>query len=239
MKRVLACIIIYFSYMLPAISQEMSGYVSGLYNRFSLENIEISDLSEDPLRMNSAVLFTTLIHTHELEIHRMRGAIHNVVYTGPEGHKEAVFEFDIDENDMPIEGTSRPVTDCFNQASYNYYSPREFPYAHFTADILPWLEMGNCRNDPTSISERIEAYMLDFNRGMDILINSSSGYYAPNFIDDKNDSQLEGLSFLLKALELGGLNIIELSPSNFRNREFRTNLSEALEAGLKEMLVEA
>lgn len=239
MRRVLIFVIAYFAYVLPAASQDMSNFVSGLNSKFELESIKISDLSKVPMRKHSAVIFTILLHTHELEIHRMRGAIHNVVYTGPEGHKEAVFEFDLDENGMPIEETSRPVTDCFNEASYNYYHPSEFPYAHFTADILPWLEMGNCRNDPTSISERIEAYILDFNRGMESIINTSSGYYAPKFIDGKNDSQLEGLSFLLKALELGGFNMDDLSPSNLRSKEYRTALSESLKAGLKEILVEA
>lgn len=222
------------------IPEDRFDFISELKPRFGLMNIEIDNLYENPIRTEAALIFTILLHTYEGDIHRMRGAIHNQIIFDDYGH-EAVFEFELDENGLPIEGTSSEltITNCMNMANYNYFHQKEYPLAHFAVDILPWLLEGNCGNDPTSIAERIDAYVLDFQRGMESIIKTESGYYHPKFIDGINNGQLEALSFLIKALELGGFNRNELTLSNFGNENVRLMLRTALEIGLKEMLVEA
>lgn len=243
MRRVLVCVISIFfgvsSVNALDIPKDGLDIFSNMNSKFELKAIEISDLSKDPVRSEVAVLFTILLHTKEIDIHRMRGAVHNVVYSDQEGH-EAVFEFDLDENGLPIEGTSREITinNCMNMANFNYYLPSEYPFGHFAADILPWLLKGNCPNDPTLISERIDAYILDFESGMTSIITTQSSLYHPKFHEGKNNMQLEAFSLLLKALELGGFNINELTPTDFKDEKVRLEIAKTLSNGLKVMLVE-
>lgn len=85
----------------------------------------------------------------------MRGAKANEVYLGPDGHSEAVYD-----------AAGDLVRDPVNQGSYNYAHPVAQPLRHFVADILPWLRWGNASDDPTSVKERTDAYLMDLQDGL-------------------------------------------------------------------------
>ena len=100
------------------------------------------------------LMYFVLKNTSEINIHQMRGAIGNVVYISNDGHKEAVYD-----------SAKNIVTDPVNKGSYNYSNPIKDPYGHFFKDIFPWLILGNTRDDPTTISERLSAYNKDLKIG--------------------------------------------------------------------------
>ncbi len=110
----------------------------------------------------SAIHFI-LKNTRENNIHKMRGETKNVVYVKTQkdehGYSEAVF----DEN-------KQLVTNSYNQGSFNYYLFEIEPIKHFGYDMLPWLEWGNTKDDPTIFNERLFYYTLDLNLGIQAYI---------------------------------------------------------------------
>lgn len=96
-----------------------------------------------------------LRNTNEIASNNMLGAVGNQAYVGEHGHKEAVFDT-----------AGKLVEDCVKMGSYNYYNQRTSPYSHFFVDSLPWIILGNYRNDPTTFAERLMAYLVDFRAGI-------------------------------------------------------------------------
>ena len=101
-----------------------------------------------------ALIINILSKTPELNIHRMNGQEGNIVLIHKDG-KEHVY----DEN-------KNIVKDPTNRGSYNYYNAIEEPLAHFAKDTHPWLILGNARNDPSSLEERLTAYLKDLKIGI-------------------------------------------------------------------------
>ncbi len=111
----------------------------------------------EPLSPSQKIaLYSVLSHTMEVNIHQMRGGEANKVYLHSDGHREAVYD---------AEGIL--VQDGFNDGSYNYAHPVKDAFGHFEKDISPWIVWGTSPSDPTSQSERISAYILDFQNGLD------------------------------------------------------------------------
>jgi hypothetical protein len=100
------------------------------------------------------IIHLMLSQTGEHYSHNMRGAIGNKVYVNEDG-REAVFDAD-----------GEPVQDGINDASYNFFHHEKNPFEHYVFDIEPWIKVGNSANDPTSIDERIYAYMGDLEGGV-------------------------------------------------------------------------
>lgn len=125
------------------------------------------DKTYQPSEYELSVIHFILRNTPEVNIHRMRGETKNVVYVikkkNKHGYSEAVF----DEN-------KQPVTNSYNQASFNFYLYETEPIKHFGYDMLPWLEWGNTRDDPTSFKERLFYYTLDLNIGIQSYIFKGS-----------------------------------------------------------------
>lgn len=99
------------------------------------------------------LFYLVLQNTPEHHTHNFNSG-NNKVYLSFGGHSETVY----DKN-------GNLVTDCDNMGSFNYFHPYEQPIAHFKADILPWLKMGNCENDPTTVEGRVNAYGADLEIG--------------------------------------------------------------------------
>jgi TPR repeat protein len=108
------------------------------------------------------ILHRILANTPETSQHNMNGVSGNVVYVDEEGHKEAVY----DVNGLLVE-------DLANQGSYNYFSRRTQPLRHFVADTLPWIVWGNAEDDPTTVKERISAFLEDFRYGVSVEFSSN------------------------------------------------------------------
>lgn len=114
-----------------------------------------------------SVVHFILKNTYEDNIHKMRGESKNAVYVkktkDEHGYSEAVF------NEQ-----GQPVTNSYNQASFNYFLYETEPIKHFGYDMLPWLEKGNTRDDPTSFKERMYYYSLDLSIGIQSYIFDGS-----------------------------------------------------------------
>jgi hypothetical protein len=97
----------------------------------------------------------------------MRGETGNTVYINKERNQHGYSEGVYDKN-------GKLVTNSYNQPSFNYYLYETQPIKHFGYDILPWLILGNTRDDPTSFNERLFHYTLDLNIGIQTYIFDGS-----------------------------------------------------------------
>lgn len=114
-----------------------------------------SNASDEKLTAEQKLIIHLMLsQTSEVYIHNMRGVIRNKVYVSEDGG-EAVFD-----------ANGKHVKDGFNDASYNYEHSVKNPFGHYEKDIEPWIVLGNTRHDPTSIEERIYAYMGDLEGGI-------------------------------------------------------------------------
>ena len=66
------------------------------------------------------------------------------------------------------------ITECINAGSFNFFPAKTSPIAHFTVDIMPWIQSGNCENDPSTQAERIEAYIQDLSLGFQSQLNTET-----------------------------------------------------------------
>lgn len=71
----------------------------------------------------------------------------NKKFVSPDG-SEAVYDF-----------RGRLVTDPVNQGTYNYINPGDLTESagHFIVDMVPYFFLGNSRDDPTWMHERVFA----------------------------------------------------------------------------------
>ena len=212
-----------------------ASFIKGISKELDLEKYSKKSLKDPGVKAFSAFIFTVLSNTQELRIHQMNGEVYNEVYIRDEG-QEAVFTFERAENGEKIDGTGKLVTDCLNQGSFNYYHPYKFPLGHFAADILPWLVWGNCKEDPSTLNQRIEAYMTDFREGHALALYRKEGFYLPNNFKYKDTGQSETIGFFAKALEKSGFDFSAYFPGEFTSPEKQEEFFNALESGIKELL---
>lgn len=154
-----------------------------------VENIKTQHLGEAILTYN------LLFNTSEVRIHQLRGAIGNQVYLHKDGHMEVVFD---------SEGNL--VKDGINDGSYNYAHPTKDPIMHFVLDILPWLILGNSRRDPTTLTERLEAYIKDLESG---LVSMRESEIRNLDIEGLKDFELKAIGVFLNAIGTAGFNKID------------------------------
>ncbi len=162
-----------------------------------------------------ALIIDILSKTPELNIHRMNGQEGNTVFVNIDG-REAVYDIQ-----------KKLVTDPTNKGSYNYYNAVKEPLAHFAKDTHSWLVLGNARNDPSSLDERLTAYLKDLKIG----ILSS---YKEHSIDSMN-STVSYNSRTEKDVVLLFLNIISKS-GNYSLFELYKNPSSMNELKIDQFL---
>ena len=214
------------------------GFLKGLSSDLGLPKLNKKSIKNEEIKSNTAFIYTVLVNTRELRIHQMNGAVNNRVYVHDDG-REAVFVSDVDENGNDIDGTSKLVKGCLNRGAFNYYHYSDQPLGHFSGDIFPWLVLGNCKNDPSSLNQRIEAYMLDFRDGFRRAINSNEGYYLPKRFKFKKTGQSEAVGLFFKSLESQGFKLESFVPSHLHDLERQDEFFKALEKGMKELLKNA
>ncbi len=204
----------------------VSRFAKSARKEFKLQKYGKKTLKDNSFKAKVATIFTVLANTQELKIHQMNGATGNQVFIHQESGAELVFdEF------------GNKVEDCENKGSGNYYHPLKFPLGHFIADILPWLMLGNCREDSTTIEQRIEAYMADLADGLDQAVFSGEGFYLPGGFNFKGYGQDETVSFFLKAIETSNFNLDSFVPNNINDSKLKEDFIKALEYGFKEILL--
>jgi len=226
MRTILGVLIFFLS--LNVYSERMGGFPKEISKKLDLKSLEEKHLNDIELKAQAATIFTVLAHTQELRIHQMNGAEGNQVFLHKDGHKEAVYD-----------NSGNLVKDCLNQGSYNYHHPYKFPLAHFTADIMPWLIYGNCRNDPSTREQRISAYVSDLRLGFEQVLKNNQGYYLPEKFNFQGYGQSVAVSFYLNALSKAGFDFKSFVPKNINNKEQQVQFFKALENGFSIMLKSA
>ena len=226
MKK-LIIIILCFS-AINVFARNMDGFPKQISKKLNLSKLKSKHLKNAELKAQAATIFTILAFTQELNIHQMNGESENKVFLHMDGHKEAVYD-----------GEGKLVKDCINQGSYNYYHPYQYPLGHFTADILPWLIWGNCREDKSNKNQRIEAYMADLKVGFQQVLNNNQAFFLPENFKFKGYGQSVAISFYLKVLETSEFEFSAFVPENIQNKKQQELFFKALENGFKQLLKNA
>lgn len=152
--------------------------------RSALKKVSDGSVDKDLI----GAVFLVLSHTSETESHRMRGASGNRLYLSPDGKQEAVYDSD-----------GKLVRDGFNDGTYNYFHPSKEPLGHFFFDITPWLLLGQSTKDPTSKTERVEAWCADLCSGI-IRARRSDGEFSGDttrFLTQKGGKETLALFVLI------------------------------------------
>ena len=108
--------------------------------------LDINTEEEIPDR-NLSIIYFILDNTQEQHIHCMRGEEQNQVFVHNDG---TVVVFDKNHHQ---------VTN-YNRGTIRI-ARKDDPLGHFILDTQPWINFGVDSNDPTSIEERLEAYLKD------------------------------------------------------------------------------
>lgn len=128
--------------------------------------------------------------TTENHTHNMNGATGNVVMVKPDGKGLAELVFDDDGN---------RVDDCANMGSYNMFDYSKRPLMHFISDMLPWMMWGNCREDPTTAPQRVEAYLKDLKVGVSRI--EEAGGYTPEIWKTLSEGQRNVVMFFIEVMD--------------------------------------
>ena len=147
-----------------------------------------------------AIVYSALMYTQEKHAHQLHGEIGNVVYLHKDGLQEQVINFPVDKNGNVIEDKSKAkmVTDCLNKGSPNYAHPRNKPLDHFALDTAPWIMYGNCKEDPSTKKERLDAFIQDFSDGLGRVISQNNGLLLPD--KPLSESQEKTILFFIKVM---------------------------------------
>jgi len=226
MNKLVVVLLVLLSISVEA--DDMKAFAKEAKNTFGLEKYKSKHLKNSEFKAAVATIYTILGNTQEFRIHQLNGEIENRTFLHKDGHREVVFNKD---------GTA--VEGCPNKATYNYYHPYESPLGHFTADILPWLMWGSCRDDSSTIDQRLEAYMIDFRDGFERNNQAGNGFYLPSKFKFKKYGQSESVSFFLKALDEANYNINDFVPKNINNKDEQEIFFKSLEGGIKKLLEKA
>lgn len=213
----------------------MDNYHKSIEKQVSLSPITMSSLQDERFNAKIAFLYHVLANTHEVHIHQMNGEIHNEVYLAKDGHGEVVIRFQTDKDGNRIDGTGTTLTDHPNQGSYNYFHPENDPLRHFTYDSLPWLDWGAIRNDPTTVEQRVHAYILDLSAGLDAAYANRSSIKLPIEFTLAENGKSQAIAFLLSAMDVGGVDLEIFTNINVTGKE-RQEFLDGLERGIITLL---
>ena len=165
----------------------MENYPKYVEERFALTRLGNSILNSPENRKEVEFIYRMLANTSEKHMHRMNGALENKVYLHKEGHEEAVYD-----------GKGELIEDCANMGSFNYHHPYKAPLKHFTFDSLPWMEWGNCKEDPTTREQRVEAYLKDLREGIEKTLTENKSFDKLSVAEFDSDGEQQAVWFFLK-----------------------------------------
>ena len=201
-----------------------------------LETYPADQLQDRQFKGNAAFFFTVLTNQYEVHVHQLGGAIGNQTVVEEDGHNEAVYAFEVDKDGNPIGENGTLVEDCLNRGNFNYFHPQDRPMAHFAADMLPWIILGNCEDDPSSINERIEAYVRDHREAFKRAIEAGDGFYLPPNFNMRGEGQSYTYSLFTRALRFAEFDLDAFIPEQAHMPEMQEKYFAALELGLKRAL---
>ena len=212
-------------------------FASAMNGKYGLNQYNHTSLSNLELKTKAAFIYTLLANTSELRTHQFNGEIHNEVWlskkpTKSGGYAEGVFHFEHDESGNKIDGTGTLVKTCENMGSYNYKHPAKKPLGHFALDTLPWIELGNCREDTTTKHQRIIAYVQDIEIALERIVESKQAYVIPINFNFSETGQSETVAFYIKLLELNEFDLYSFIMSGQSIKQERVKFYSFLKQGL-------
>ena len=151
MRKIFSFLIVFF-FSVSAISAQQT---SRIVYFAQLIGLKIDTEQEIPDR-NLSIIYFILDNIQEYHIHCMRGENYNQVYIHTDGR---VLVFDRNHHE---------VTN-FNRGSVRIARKND-PLGHYILDTLSWLNFGVDFNDPTTIEERLEAYLQDMQNAIFVFL---------------------------------------------------------------------
>lgn len=233
-------IIIIFILCLVSCATGPDQFANSMTSDYELKEYSGADLENREFKEKVAFIYTLLANTQELRIHQFNGASDNEVYVKSEmvngGYPEMVVRFERDANGNKIDGTGKHITDCENMGSFNYKHPEREPLGHFSQDMLPWIKWGNCREDSTTLEQRISAYTADIELSLERLVAVNSPYYLPSGFEFRHNYQTETIAFFFGALERSGFDLYGFINGDTASTESRKEFYKALENGINSLV---
>jgi len=183
--------------LLAQTQQQMKKFVNNSIKQFKLQEVVKKIQTNKISTEQQWLIFNILKHTHEIYIHRQRGALDNQIFLHKDGHREAVYNKE-----------RKLVKDGINDASYNYAHPEKESLRHFTFGIHPWIVYGASKKDSTSPPERLHAYVADLANGMRRAIQAKKSWQAEAKPLWKHYGQPQALAIFLEVIKQGKAEII-------------------------------
>ena len=151
MRKFFSLFIIFFISVSSISAQQMSRVVYYA----NLIGLNFDTKEEIPQRELSIIYFI-LDNIQEYHIHCMRGEDQNQVFVHTDGRV------------LVLDKHNNPVTN-FNRGSIRIAQKND-PIGHYILDTLSWLSFGVDSNDPTTIEERLDAYLKDMQNAIFIFL---------------------------------------------------------------------
>jgi len=170
--------------------------------------------------MKLAFVHTVLVQTRKNHSHRLNGAIGNRYFLRTSDGAEAVFN----------EG-GELVTSCANRITPNKAHPVERPMAHFSLDILPWMEWGNCGNQATSAAHRVAGFINDIRESLEFTVDSEGGFYLPSHPNLSEENFAAFFLFVTQA-ERAGFDVETFMKYDIVEERYRERYLRILESTL-------
>ena len=114
------------------------------------------DIKEEIPERELSIIYFIMDNTEEYHIHCMRGEDQNQVFVHNDGTVVVV-----DKNHHQVTNYNRGTIRIARKSD---------PIGHFILDTLPWLNFGVDSNDPTTIEERLEAYLKDMQNAIFVFL---------------------------------------------------------------------
>ena len=204
--------------------RNIEGFAIEAFNGIILTRYTSAEKGDQELKAKAAFIYTLLFNTAELNTHRMNGEVDNQVFIHDSG-AEAVYDKD-----------GIIVKNCENMGSYNYAHYKKEPLLHFSVDILPWLRWGNCREDSTTVEQRVNAYIMDIAEALDISSAADTDYFLPENYTFENSAQNLSIAFFLKALEQSSFDLQDFIFNDQADESSRKQFLQHLDSGFVSIL---
>jgi len=178
------------------------------------------DLKNPNVQRKLAFVHTVLLKTRKNHSHRLNGAIGNRYFLRKVDGAEAVFD-----------KAGGLVTNCANKITPNNAHPVERPMAHFSLDVLPWMEWGNCNNQATRAGQRVAGFVNDIRDSLEHIAVTDGGFYLPTHPNLSEENFAAFFLFVTQA-ERAGFDIQTFMKYDLFEERYREKYLRILEYNL-------
>jgi len=178
------------------------------------------DLKNPDVQRKLAFVHTVLLQTRKNHSHRLNGATGNRYFLRKVDGAEAVFD-----------KAGSLVTNCANKITPNNAHPVEQPLAHFSLDVLPWMEWGNCNNQATRAGQRVSGFVNDIRDSLEHIAGTDGGFYLPRHPNLSEENFAAFFLFITQA-ERAGFDIETFMKYDIFEERYREKYLRILEYNL-------